>query len=209
MEEEQLHLCPHCGNKAIHRLINEIEVEEDSYDLDNEYQTFVYNYYYIFKCSTCNRSSIYAHFFIYPQKGIESLECLYPIIRNISKNLPHSVKRIYLDAKRVEKLSPTSSIILIRKVLELICVDQGATGKNLSEKITSLIKREILPKKIGDLALMIKKIGNISAHRDESINLWDVESVNEFLEIIVEYIYSIDSKIESLKRKWNFNERDI
>jgi hypothetical protein len=207
MEKEQLHLCPHCGNKTILKLIEEFEIEEDVYDENNEYQTFVYNYYYIFRCITCNRVSIYGHFYTYPEnQRIDSLDCLFPIVRNISCNFPHYIQKTYNDAKRIKKISSNSFILLLRKALEQICSDQNAVGKSLSEKINDLIKRNILPGKIGDLASMIRIIGNISAHGNEYLDLNDADYIGEFFNIIAEYIYSIDSKINSLKCKWELND---
>jgi len=95
---------------------------------------------------------------------------------------------------------------LLRKALEQICSDQNAIGKNLSDKINNLIRRGILPGKIGDLASMIRIIGNISAHENESLDLNDADYIDEFFNIILEYIYSIDSKINSLKCKWELND---
>lgn len=207
MEKEQLHLCPHCGNKTILKLIEDFEIEEDYYDLDNQFLDIVYNNYYVFKCLTCNRVSLYGHFIIYlKNESIDSLECLYPIIRSLTINVPLEVRRIYKEAKRVEKISPTSFVILIRKAFELICIDQHAIGSTLSEKINNLMSRGILPGKISELGSMIRVIGNMSAHGNEYIDLIDADYIDEFFNIIVEYMYSIDSKINSLKCKWELNE---
>jgi len=46
----------------------------------------------------------------------------------------------------------------------------------------------------------------MSAHGNEYIDLIDADYIDEFFNIIVEYMYSIDSKINSLKCKWELNE---
>ena len=76
MEKDQVSKCYHCGNHTTLKLIQETEVEESTYDLYNEYQTFVFNYYYVFKCVTCERSSVYGHFYTDPEGNVVSIPVL-------------------------------------------------------------------------------------------------------------------------------------
>jgi len=203
MEKDQISKCNRCGNYTILRLIKEIEVEESIYDCYNEYQTFGFNYYYIFKCLSCDQSSIYSYLFFYPKgKSIRSLELLFPKIRNVADVLPLNVKKTYLEAKKVQQISPESFLILIRKSLEQICIDQNAVGDSLYEKTEDLMARRILPVKVSELASLIRKIGNMSAHQNEYFDFADVEFIDEFFSMISTYIYSIDMQIKALKAKW-------
>jgi hypothetical protein len=68
------------------------------------------------------------------------------------------------------------------------------------------MNRGILPGKISELGSMIRVIGNMSAHGNEYLDLFDADYIDEFFNIIVEYIYSIDSKINSLKCKLELND---
>ncbi len=93
-------------------------------------------------------------------------------------------------------------MILIRKSLEQICEDQNVNGRNLYEKISKLSESGIIPNKIMELASLIRHIGNISAHKNDLIDVWDDDIIDEFFHIIADYIYSLDSQINMLKMKW-------
>lgn len=206
MEKKQLHKCIRCGNLAIFKLKNEIEIEEDLYDEDNQYATFGYNSYYIFLCTSCNRVSIFGYFFTNPvEEKISELDLIYPEVKNITNYLPEEIKKIYIEAQKIQNISATSFAILIRKSLEQICKEQQARGTNLSEMIKDLSIKNVLPKKMNELANIVRYIGNVSAHNVSQIDFWDVELLGQLFNFICDYIYVIDNKIEMIKRKWKIN----
>ena len=207
MQKEQLHICPRCGNNTTLRLEHELEIEEDLYDVDNYFATVGYNYYYTFSCSSCNRVSIYAHFFTNPvEMKLSKLDLIYPVVKNVSYFLPKEVKQNYLEAKKVQNISAVSFAILIRKSLEQICKDKNAKGSNLSAMIADLSKREVLPKKMVELATLIRQLGNVSAHDSYPVDFWDVDLLDELFHFIADYIYVINRSIETIKGKWGMNK---
>ncbi|MEX0290735.1 MAG: DUF4145 domain-containing protein [Flavobacteriaceae bacterium] len=207
MEREQLHKCPRCGNLTTLRLEHEHEIEEDLFDEDNRYATFGYNCYYFFSCSSCNRASIYAYFFTNPvDEKVSELDLIYPVVKDVSYFLPKKVKKNYLEAKKVRNISAVSFAILIRKSLEQICRDKQAKGSNLSQMIRDLSKREILPRKMTELATLIRHLGNASAHDSYPVDFWDVDLLDELFHFITDYIYVIDRSIETIKSKWGINK---
>jgi len=112
-----------------------------------------------------------------------------------------NVKKTYLEAKKVQQISPVSFLMLIRKSLEQICTDQNAVGYSLYKKIEDLMARRIIPNKVAELIPLIRKIGNMSAHQHEYFDIMDVDYVDEFFSMISYYIYSIDAQVETLKSK--------
>lgn len=210
MEKEQNHICPHCGNDTILKLISETEVEESLYDMDNSLMTTVCNYYFIFLCITCDRASIYANFCIYPEKEhLQHLQLIFPQLRDISQYLSGDIRSTYLEAKRIQQLSSTSFILLIRKSLEQICSDQNANGLTLYDKINDLMSKGILPIKIGQLASMIRIVGNKSAHADEYFDCDDVDDIDEFFHHIAEYFYALDARMRYFIERWEAYGRGL
>lgn len=120
--------------------------------------------------------------------------------------MPKEVKQNYLEAKKVRNISAVSFAILIRKSLEQICKDKNAKGSNLSAMIEDLSKREILPKKMVELATLIRHLGNVSAHDSYPVDFWDVDLLDELFHFITDYIYVIDERIEMIKWKWGMNK---
>ena len=207
MQKEQLHKCPRCGNYTKLRLEHELEILEDLYDEDNYFAKSGYNCYYTFSCFSCSRVSIYAYFFTNTVDiKLSNLKLIYPVVKDVSHLLPKEVKQNYLEAKKVRNISAVSFAILIRKSLEQICKDKNAKGSNLSAMIADLSKREILPKKMVELATLIRHLGNVSAHDSYPVDFWDVDLLDELFHFITDYIYVIDERIEMIKWKWGMNK---
>ena len=205
-KKEQLHNCPHCGNYTNLKLEHELDMEEDLYDEFNDYDAFGYNCYYTFRCTSCNRVSIYAYFFYNPvPQVISKLDLLYPKIREVEHFVPKEVRESYNDAQKVKNRSAISFAILIRKSLEQICRNQGAKGGNLTQMIRDLDSRGILPTKLTQLSMLIRNLGNVSAHESYPIDFWDVDLLDELFHFIIDYIYIIDDKIEFIKLKWGIH----
>lgn len=58
----------------------------------------------------------------------------------------------------------TAAAIMVRKTLEEMCIDRGASGKNLKEKLTSLGSKIIVPKELIEGADELRLLGNDAAH---------------------------------------------
>ncbi len=209
MDKEQFFTCPRCGSNTILDLFGEIELEENIYDISGDYETFVYNYYYLFKCRNCDQASIFAHFYSHPEPDwISSLVLIFPKPRTLSSGLPQPIHDTYMEAKEVQYVSKSSFVVLIRKCLEQICSDQNAKGRNLFNKIKDLSDRGILPEKIVNLSTLIRFIGNIGAHdNDNELDFLDIDMIDKFFHIVADYIYSIDRDIEMMSEKWELQIR--
>jgi Domain of unknown function (DUF4145) len=57
-----------------------------------------------------------------------------------------------------------ASAIMVRKALELLCVDRGATGANLKEKLQDLGGKVVLPRELFSGLDDLRLLGNDAAH---------------------------------------------
>lgn len=57
----------------------------------------------------------------------------------------------------------------------------------------------MLPRTLGDVAFLIKKLGNEAAHTGEISNI-TAQQLIEFTEYILDYIYRIPYNLQRLKR---------
>ncbi len=202
MRDEQLAKCPYCGNLTSFELLEQVESWEADYDEFEGYLGRVTNYYFIFQCKTCERTSIYVNWNKYPEQlKLKSLELIFPLERNIADQLPEPVRTTYLEAQKIQNVSRTSFAILTRKTLEQICIDKGAKGNDLSERIRDLVSQGVIPKKFGEMASTIRSFGNQSAHDTDNPNLFDIVILDHFLHLLAEYIYLLDSKIDEMRKR--------
>jgi hypothetical protein len=208
LPEGQKTTCGHCGNKNIHEILVIEKGPKNILEGDNGYEAEVQVYYILVKCSTCEEVSLYSDSDfnneavgdlstakdIYPQKSSEK----------VNKDTPKSIIYDLEEAQKVQKISHQAAAILFRKVLEGICLDKKAEGRNLDQKLKNLSDREIIPKDFYDMANIVRGIGNIFAHPSNEVNEVsesDVEVINDFVTAILEYVYVAPAKLEKLKRK--------
>ncbi len=106
------------------------------------------------------------------------------------------------DSNNLKHQAPNAFGNQIRRCLEFICNDKRADGKNLHEKLLSLSKKELLPGAYKDISNIIRIVGNIGSHlTDRELDYWDVELLDEFFKIIIDYIYIIPTKLKRLEQR--------
>jgi hypothetical protein len=96
---------------------------------------------------------------------------------------------------------------MIRKALDLLCQDRGATGANLKERIASLGTKVLIPKELFDGMDELRLWGNDAAHIEsrifDEIGKEEVEVGIEFAKEILKAVYQYSallSKLKSLKK---------
>ena len=68
--------------------------------------------------------------------------------------------------------------------------------------LMDLAKRGIIPPILAEMTNLIKEIGNAGTHEDNfSLNKFDSELVNDFFLALVDFIYTIPSKIKKIKNR--------
>lgn len=100
-----------------------------------------------------------------------------------------------------------ASGIMIRKTLEVLCLDKGANGSNLFQKLTNLAQTIMIPQELKDAMQDIRLLGNDAAHVEaqtyDQVSKEEIEISIEFTKEILKAIYQYDSllqKLRSLKR---------
>ena len=98
--------------------------------------------------------------------------------------------------------------VLIRRVLESVCIDKGATGKYLFEKISSLEKAGVIPRELAEMANLLNKLAKIGAHKElGDITPFELPLLEALCRNILVYCYEVpalikqaEAKIELLKK---------
>jgi hypothetical protein len=96
-----------------------------------------------------------------------------------------------------------AAAVMVRRTLEVVCEDQGATGENLYQRIEDLGKRLVLPKGFLGGIHNLRILGNDAAHveaRDyEDIGKHEVEIALEITKVIIHATYQMNSIVNSLE----------
>lgn len=201
-EEKDITQCPHCGNKTPHHLlhsadfIDKIEANGATYDYPINYR--------LWRCSTCEGISLYLtssdDYNGDPEETyFDIANLVYPDEKKFESTVPEIVRRSYIEARKVKQISAYAFAILIRKALEQVCLDQGAKGHSLKEKIGDLAKKDIIPKNLVRMADALRFLGNVGAHEVNYNFGWEeVRAMDDFLIAVIEYVYVAPQKVKRL-----------
>ncbi|TCK85554.1 DUF4145 domain-containing protein [Albibacterium bauzanense] len=186
--------CPHCGHNGT--------FESVGADIQNNNKTF--------GLRRCPNGKCFGHlFFIYNNQSSEL------IITHPSDTIPFDKENIpdkVLNAFQEAIISHSNncfiaSAIMIRKTLEEICVDRGATGKNLYARLQDLGTKIVIPKELIEGMQELRLLGNDAAHIEsntfDEVGKNEVEISIEFTKEILKAVYqyeSLLSKLRSLKK---------
>jgi hypothetical protein len=112
----------------------------------------------VYLCPACHEPSLWHRVWFDPEGEFVVDRRVYPTMHDNSA-LPEKV-RIRLDAAlRVKKFEPSAYAVLIRRMLETVCNEAGATGKDPFNKLNDLVKKERMPHQLADVAHQLREVG--------------------------------------------------
>ena len=121
--------------------------------------------------------------------------------------LPHQVNRMYDEthSSLSNKLSTLGSVG-IRVLVESVCIEKQAIGKNLKEKINDLVAKGVLTESGATILHGLRDLGNESAHEMKS---QDEESIDLAMDVVENLLQSVFILPEASKRKKKMDESDV
>ena len=186
--------CPACGNEAVFAPVGDHD--------------FLVAQKIICGQRKCPNPNCKNHLFVVFEDS--KLVKTYPPIRLDfnSENIPKQIVKTFkeaLDCHANECF--VVSAIMVRRTLEEICLDRGATGNNLKEKIKDLQGKIVLPKELLEAMNELRLLGNDAAHIEakeyENISNEELSVAIEFTKEILKGIYqytSLLAKMRALKK---------
>lgn len=211
--------CGHCNNISMMEIIGSIGDLVDEVDFEDgpigQYGT----YYNVLKCPACHKPNIICYDW---HDGMESeedvhYEFLYPIDKNIPIGLPPNILSKYKAAEKVKTIDTDAYALLMRRLLELVCIDRNANGKTLASMLKDLADKKEIPEKLVQVANGLKNFGNIGAHGETGeLSEKEIPIINALIKAILEYIYSApylatiaENKLNCIKMKKHLKSKKI
>ena len=120
------------------------------------------------------------------------------------KGIPVSIVNTFTEALscHAENLH-VASAIMIRRTLEELCADKGATGNTLKERIGALQTNVVLPKELFTALDDLRLLGNDAAHIEaktyDSIGPAEIEVSIELTKEILKAVYQLDDLVSRLR----------
>ena len=104
--------------------------------------------------------------------------------------LPEKLQRIY--AETLSALNGNNSILSgigLRAIIETVCKDQSASGKNLLAKIDNLVDQNVLTKEGADILHKLRVLGNDSTHEVKPHSSVQLGLAFDVLEHLLQGVY--------------------
>jgi|SRR5690554_4922782 hypothetical protein len=198
--------CPHCGHFGTFIPI----AGHDVYTYRSEYQQhrggsveIIENFLGIRKCP--NEKCQGHLFFISDNKKNVLITSPTETIPFDKENIPEKVLNAFEEAIKCHSNSCfIASAIMIRKTLEEICIDRGATGKNLFKKLEDLGSKILIPQELLSGMNELRLLGNDAAHIEaqtfSEIGKDEIEVSLEFAKEILKAVYQYENLLQKLKK---------
>ncbi len=204
--------CAHCGKQTAHIALVEVDTSDESPGGDIQ----VSAQRYIIKCAGCKTVS-----FCQEAQNSEDLEIdefgnqersttqkVYPgriagrPLLEEHYYLPHGIAKIYSQTHSAisDKLSILAGIGL-RAIVEAICKERSAGGKDLYKKIDDLVAQGVITRDGGDILHLIRVMGNDAAHEVKANTEEELATALEVVEHLLKSVYIIPLKAQSIKKK--------
>ena len=184
--------CIHCGNNAPMDILTKQYIstvpDNDDEVSHNHYREQGYHYQLLL-CQNCKQVILFRYFESEYVDEDLPIQVLYPSILVLS-GLPTEIKRTYELALKVGTIDTNAYGVLLRRILEMVCLDRKAKGNNLYDKIKDLAGKNEIPGTLSDIAHSLRQLGNIGAHAElGDLTREEIPLLNDLCKAILEYVY--------------------
>lgn len=203
--------CLHCGNVAPMEILESANTVQSFEERDiggPDWHTIEWEagyIYWLLQCFSCSNVTLErqtVHTGIDPE-GIEGpFDILYPSQLEQPSGLPPDIAKAYDAALAVKNRDASFFAILLGQVLELICKDRNATGKDLFHRIENLAVKDNLPGAVADLAHRLRELRNIAAHANsEKLTEEDAPMLESLCRAVLIYVYTAPGLVASAEKR--------
>lgn len=210
MEEikNTVHTCFHCGNTGLLKYIGQTEgwknedIIEDSRGNIIHRALIEHEDWYVFECPVCKKPIIISKYSFDIANEAPESKIEYPAIAVSPEGVPKNIYSAFESAVKTKGIDASICLLSLRRVLEMICKEKGATGKFLENKVADLVEKNILPPMIGDACWIIRQMGNDAAHADKiDVYTYEVEQIIGYVATIIDYLYSMPYRVSKMKER--------
>ncbi len=200
----QVRQCPHCKNIVVQDILNTGNGAPEIILFPDGKDEVITTFYFLTKCTTCQEISLLrSREYDRNPRDISEATVIYPTDYIGTASLPPAIRESIEEAQKVRRISPVAFSLLLRRALELVCIDRGAThGENLKDQIQNLAINSNLPPSITYAAESLKILRTLGAHTSiSSLSPGDVQLLDDLCLIITEYLYVMPGKVAQLEKK--------
>ena len=198
--------CGKCTGNTLHKVL----FSADKYDEDDD-GFWTLESYQIIQCQGCTEISFrnYLNDAMSDSRGEKgAVEEIYPsrvagrhVLRS-AHILPRNISNIYEEThKALCSKQPILAGIGIRALLEAVCKEKAAKGKDLEQKIDNLVEAGVLTKSGAEILHGLRILGNVSAHEVKPHSENTLDLAMDVLEHLLSDVYILPTKSAKLPKR--------
>lgn len=168
-------------------------------------------HYSVLRCPACEKINIVSFSWHEEMENYDeiSYDFLYPQNPKYPIGLPEEILTAFKATEKVKSIDVNAYAILMRRLLELVCLDRKAASGTLASMLKELADKNEIPEKLVKVAIGLKDFGNIGAHASSgNLTEKEIPIVNALCSAILEYVYSApylatfaENKLKAIKTK--------
>jgi Domain of unknown function (DUF4145) len=167
--------------------------------------------YELLLCLSCKEVMLWKYFEAdYTDPEDITIETLYPSAKSRLSGLPYRIQNAYEISLKVRVIDANAYAVLLGRILEMVCEDREATGKDLFNKLQDLAAKGEIPSKLVGVADNLRHLRNVGAHASlGELTKDEIPILDDLCRAILEYVYSApylaekaQQQLNHLKEKW-------
>jgi hypothetical protein len=194
--------CGHCGFSGTLIRVGDNVARSETEEHPQIGEITIEDRWLLQRCPNCDRPTLERYTWVDPLFDSEDdvrVERIFPTL--LTKGaLPARVQKQFDSAHRVKSIDPSFYAVGMRRMLEAVCAEQGATGRTLELQVQALVAAEKLPDVFAGMAAQLRTLGNWGALATPTeVQEDDVPLIEEFAEAILDYLYWAPAKLASVE----------
>ncbi len=201
-ESKEMNFCPTC-NSVVETVIIYSYTSKSTVD---ENLNGFFTHVLLSKCLKCQNPFLKEKTFQYAggDEYLTSELQFYPdTVNEAIKNCPKIVYNPYKEALECYRSHAYDAcVIMCRKGIEAICIDNGENKGNLKTRLKNLNSKGVLENTLFNWANELRLIGNDGAHSHEQIvNQQDAKDAIDFFDALITYLYHLVKQYDELIKR--------
>ncbi|MEU4424842.1 DUF4145 domain-containing protein [Actinoplanes sp. NPDC024001] len=163
--------------------------------------------YALIECSHCHRLMVIREHSDW--NGREMISSGAPVVlwpvrdAPLSAEIPEPARKSFEEARACHHAGQfTAAALMVRRTLEAVCTDKGASGGSLHAKLNELKNLKVIEGKLHDWSHDLRALGNEAAHDTAVfISAADAQDALELAEALLSYVYVLDARYNAFKAR--------
>jgi hypothetical protein len=198
---QQVMICPWCERPAIQDVNGSVTVPSNGLTGPSEADLE----YILLQCTNCEGASLQVREdlpdFVYAPNEVPQFA--YPAQGKLSTDIPDALQHEFEEARSCFNTKAyTAAVVMVRRTLEGIGVDNDIREHNLARQITQMEAKGLIDRSIAEWADGLRVLGNQGAHfTGRKVSREDASDAIHFAEALLNHIYVYRRRFEEFKKR--------